>query len=115
MRVRWMMVVGLLGLGCGGDKDSGACDDGSVVKVSIIDSNSGNPTQATVAWTDAAGGTGSMDCPGACEFSPAAEGTVTVVATPLDSALGDPQEDSTNFARSADCSQPVYALLDFTF
>ena len=113
--MRWTMAaVAMLGMvGCGGDKDSG-CDDGSAVKVGLTDSVSGNPIMGSIEWTDANGDSGSMDCPGTCEFSPA-EGTVSVTATPAEDAYGAPQTESVLFSRSAECDNPVYALLNFEF
>lgn len=108
-----MMALGLGGVGCNGGKDSGGeCDDGSAVKVNLIDTATGNPIMGTISWTDGQGGTGSLDCAGACEFTPAS-GSVSVTATPSDSAVGDAQTESVVFKHSEDCSEAVYALLSF--
>jgi len=113
--MRWMLAAAaMIGLvGCGGKGDSG-CDDGSAVKVSLMDSVSGNPIMGSIEWTDSNGDSGSMDCAGACEFSPA-EGTVSVTATPTEAQYGESQTEGVLFARSAECDNAVFALLNFEF
>ncbi len=114
--MRWTMAaVAMLGLmGCGSDKGDSGCDDGSAVKVGLTDSISGNPIMGTIEWTDSNGDSGSMDCAGSCEFSPS-EGTVSVTATPTDSQYGGSQTEGVLFARSAECDNAVFALLNFEF
>ena len=60
------------------------------------------------------GKSGSMACPGACEFTPAV-GTVSVTATPDDAAVGEATTETTNFQRSDDCSAAVFNGLDFVW
>ena len=114
--MRWTMAaVTVLGLaGCGGDKGDSACNDGSAVKVGLRDSVSGNPIMGSIEWTDSNGDSGSKDCPGTCEFTPA-EGTVTVTATPAESQYGAAQTEGVLFSHSAECDNAVYALLNFEF
>ena len=111
----WMWMAGAaLTLACGGNKDSGGCDDGSVVSVTLVDSSTGNPIMGNISWVDADGKSGSMACPGACEFTPAV-GTVSVTATPDDAAVGEATTETTNFQRSDDCSAAVFNGLDFVW
>jgi hypothetical protein len=124
---KWMTANGNLGwaglvlalgatmsVACGGGKDSGGCDDGSVVTVTLTDSSTGNPTMGDITWTDAESETGSMSCPGLCEFAPAT-GAVVITATPSDASLGEAQTETTTFTRSADCSAAVFNGVDFVW
>ena len=109
----WILVLGAAGaVACGGEKDSGGCDDGSEVSVTLT--AGGTPAMGSIEWVDANGDTGSMECFGACEFTPAV-GTVSVTATPSDAAVGDPQTQTANFQRSEDCSAAVFTGIDFVW
>lgn len=111
----WILVLGAAGaVACGGGKDSGGCDDGSLVRVTLTDSTTGNPIMGSIEWVDADGEPGAMDCPGACEFAPAV-GTVSVTAMPADVSVGEAQTDTANFQRSDDCSAAVFTGMDFVW
>lgn len=112
----WILMLGAAGaVACGGGKDSGGCDDGSLVRVTLSDSaNNNNPILGSIEWVDADGEPGAMDCPGACEFAPAV-GTVSVTAMPADVSVGDAQTDTANFQRSDDCSAAVFTGMDFVW
>ena len=103
-----------MGAGCGSD-----CVDESYLDVTVSDSL--GPILATVDWTDSVGETGTVDCPGACEITPTEPGTVTLTATPLDSAVGAPITDEVAFNQAVvaegekECPEPVLTKFDFVF
>lgn len=111
-----VILITALGLaaGCGAE-----CVDESYLDVTVSDSL--GPILATVDWTDSVGETGTVDCPGACEITPTEPGTVTLTATPLDSAVGAPQTDEVAFNQAVEdpeakeCPEAVITKFDFVF
>ncbi len=109
----WIVVLSAaVAVACGGEKDSGGCDDGSEVSVTLT--AGGTPAMGSIEWVDADGEAGAMDCFGACAFTPAV-GTVSVTATLSDASVGEPQTQTANFQRSDDCSAAVFTGIDFVW
>jgi hypothetical protein len=111
---RWSMPFCLAA--CGTEND---CDDLSELQITLSDSI--GPIMGTVDWVADNGESGTVDCPGACVVAPSEEVSVVLTATPMDAALGDPQEEEVFFnmadgaAKDEDCPGPVYTKVDFVF
>jgi hypothetical protein len=95
---------------CGGD-----CVDESYLDITVSDSV--GPVLATLTWEHDNGESGTVDCPGACEVQPSEPGTVTLTATPTDTALS-PVTEEVSFnqavAEGKECPEAVVNKVDLT-